>query len=71
MKTKRRIEITVFRRQRVAINEATRASSSPTSATEIEERLVAEIAMLVKQLTKESRDPANSRSTSSSEPDDC
>ena len=54
MTTKRRIEITVFRRQRITATDVAFESSPQPSTAKIDESLVEEIAALVKQLTGDS-----------------
>ena len=54
LKIKRRIEITPFRRQRLATTGSTSEPSSQPSTTAVNESLVEEITALVKQLTGDS-----------------
>lgn len=54
MKIKRRIEITAFRRQRLATTGAAPEQPAQPSTTTDDESLVAEIAALVKRLTGDS-----------------
>lgn len=54
LKIKRRIEITAFRRQRLATTGAAPEQPSQPSTTAVDETLVEEITALVKQLTGDS-----------------
>jgi hypothetical protein len=67
-KTKRRIEINIFRRRRIAITSANPEAPPEPSTTDIDESLVTEILALVNRLTGDP--PGNAMGNVGQETDD-